>query len=396
MTLPTAAEVTEMFLFGAAGRPGTLLDPSIIRPDSASSQITIQNVDVMSSSGPGRFAVGALFDAIQLFFSPTTSGLAPGTYTKAQIYAEFGLDTLQERALIFQQAAYDDGNPDYAYRAYVFNTMTFEIQDGAEFVVEPNGQRYIQNYAITVSDDVQDNFDFNGGSLASLGNNLLEELVDPSGIGRTLNFNYTGTVPTKTYDFSDFQSETSMAASWSFSPSKLFDDMMDLTKDLFDTGVTKLDENDNAVVFGNLDEDAVNVENKINIYHKDLADNGIQFVGSDEADEANSINSVRDITFHGFAGEDSFIGGYGNDTLFGGEDVDHLFGAAGADELYGESGADELHGGAGNDILFGGTEADSLYGDADWDIAAYWLSTVGVTIDLTNTANSTGEAKGDT
>ena len=95
-----------------------MIDPSIIRPDNAAETIYIQNTDVMSSSGPGRFAVGALFDAIQLFFSPTTSGLAPGTYTKTQFYTEFGLDTLQERALIFQQAALDDGNPDYALMAF--------------------------------------------------------------------------------------------------------------------------------------------------------------------------------------------------------------------------------------------------------------------------------------
>jgi Ca2+-binding RTX toxin-like protein len=71
-------------------------------------------------------------------------------------------------------------------------------------------------------------------------------------------------------------------------------------------------------------------------------------------------------------------------------------GGDGTDTLTGTSGADTLNGGGDNDVLIGGGGADSLdggTGTADW--VSYITSGTGVTVDLTNTANNTGDAAGD-
>jgi Ca2+-binding RTX toxin-like protein len=64
--------------------------------------------------------------------------------------------------------------------------------------------------------------------------------------------------------------------------------------------------------------------------------------------------------------------------------------------LHGNAGADTLHGGNNDDILYGGAGGDTLNGDAGTDTASYTNASSGVTVDLTNTANNTGDAAGDT
>ncbi len=57
---------------------------------------------------------------------------------------------------------------------------------------------------------------------------------------------------------------------------------------------------------------------------------------------------------------------------------------------------DTLDGGGGNDVLIGGAGKDQMNGGGAFhDRASYAYLAAGITIDLTNTANSTGDAKGD-
>jgi len=81
-----------------------------------------------------------------------------------------------------------------------------------------------------------------------------------------------------------------------------------------------------------------------------------------------------------------FFGDSGNNTLTGG---------TGNDALYGYAGDDTLSGGAGNDILDGGDGNDALDGGTGEDTASYANATGAVTADLSNSANNTGEASGD-
>jgi trimeric autotransporter adhesin len=93
---------------------------------------------------------------------------------------------------------------------------------------------------------------------------------------------------------------------------------------------------------------------------------------------------------------ENVYGGALNDTLTGNNLNDYLDGGDGSDLIYGGIGNDTLIGGVGNDTLSGGIGNDTLTGGAGDDYASYYSSTTSVTADLSNAANNTGEALGDT
>ena len=159
-------------------------------------------------------------------------------------------------------------------------------------------------------------------------------------------------------------------------------------------------------------------------------------VGDDQINRLYG-NDGDDI-LNGGAGDDALVGGEGADTLNGGAGWDNasyttatggvtvdlsnpannageaagdihidieviqgssfndtIVGNGLANYLYGNAGDDTLNGGAGDDALVGGAGADILNGGAGWDNAAYTAAGAGVTVDLSNSANNTGDAAGD-
>ncbi|PWC85447.1 hypothetical protein TSH100_15575, partial [Azospirillum sp. TSH100] len=84
-------------------------------------------------------------------------------------------------------------------------------------------------------------------------------------------------------------------------------------------------------------------------------------------------------TINGGAGNDSIVGGTGNDSLIGGLGDDTLVGGGNS----GQSAGDTLNGGLGADHYVGGN---------GFTIVTYENATTGITLDLTNGANNTGEA----
>ncbi|PWC32697.1 DUF4347 domain-containing protein [Azospirillum sp. TSO35-2] len=88
-------------------------------------------------------------------------------------------------------------------------------------------------------------------------------------------------------------------------------------------------------------------------------------------------------TINGLGGNDSITGGTGNDSLIGGAGNDTLVGGGNS----GQSAGDTMNGGLGADHYVGGT---------GFNIVTYENATSGLTLDLTNGANNTGEAAGDT
>ena len=64
--------------------------------------------------------------------------------------------------------------------------------------------------------------------------------------------------------------------------------------------------------------------------------------------------------------------------------------------LIGSSGNDFLAGDDGDNFLRGGAGGDQLDGGLGSDYADYFTATGGITVDLANAANNTGEAAGDT
>lgn len=88
--------------------------------------------------------------------------------------------------------------------------------------------------------------------------------------------------------------------------------------------------------------------------------------------------------------------GNNDSTIFGLSGNDTIYGYAGDDMLIGGSGNDSLYGGAGDDVLSGDAGADHLDGGAGMDVVLYGSASTGVTVDLEDPTQNTGDASGDT
>ncbi|MGK9171339.1 hypothetical protein KXR53_33935 [Inquilinus limosus] len=98
---------------------------------------------------------------------------------------------------------------------------------------------------------------------------------------------------------------------------------------------------------------------------------------------------------YGGLGFDTLYGGDGDDTVYGGAGDDYAYDGAQDDQIEGGDGIDRLIGQAGNDRLSGDEDADYLYGGFGADIALYFGSFAGVTVDLATGRGLGGAAEGD-
>ena len=110
-------------------------------------------------------------------------------------------------------------------------------------------------------------------------------------------------------------------------------------------------------------------------------------------DDFQSIESLM-----GGSGADTFVGDENDNTLNGGEGDDFLYGGEGDDTLIGGEGDDTLYGEDGNDTLQGDAGADSLNGGLGENTVSYVSSDaeVGVSANLNDFSQNTGDAEGDT
>ena len=363
-----AQKVTNLYLYGQNTTPSDLSDESLIRPSliSPNPVIDIDVQDYMQNGG-GRFAIGSQFEIIQKFFDPGifTPDVPPRIqpYTKQEIAAIFGDSNFFGWNM--QQKDIQDGMDDYAERAYVFNTQSFQISDDAKFIVDPTtGDKRIENFAIEPNAANQDDFDFIGGSVLAnvIGSIELVPKIDPSGIGRTVDIDYVGTVPRVTYKQSDY--ETDVIKKIFFQGGnypKLLSLTRTLVNDLFNSGVTRFIENDKPILYGT--------------------------TGTD------NISAVRNITTGGtptlFKFKDNgaiLIAGKGADTVTGGLYDDVLIGNEENDQLNGQPfltdssrGNDIFDAGAGNDTLNGskGNKDIAIFSD-EYTTENYDIETSGL------------------
>ncbi|MGK9168119.1 M10 family metallopeptidase C-terminal domain-containing protein [Inquilinus limosus] len=86
------------------------------------------------------------------------------------------------------------------------------------------------------------------------------------------------------------------------------------------------------------------------------------------------------------------------ENVFGGAGNDRFYGNAGANVLEGAGGNDALNGRGGSDVLRGGAGADQLNGGSGdgSDTVSYFLSSMGVTVNLATGTGHGGDAEGDT
>ncbi|MGK9234864.1 S8 family serine peptidase [Inquilinus limosus] len=102
----------------------------------------------------------------------------------------------------------------------------------------------------------------------------------------------------------------------------------------------------------------------------------------------------KSVTFAAGSIENAF-GGDLDDRLVGSAAANQLHGGRGGDTLIGRAGDDALHGDNGNDVLRGGAGADTLHGGAGIDLASYFDSAAGVSVNLATGAARGGDAQGD-
>ncbi|SLN34977.1 Bifunctional hemolysin/adenylate cyclase precursor [Roseovarius gaetbuli] len=112
--------------------------------------------------------------------------------------------------------------------------------------------------------------------------------------------------------------------------------------------------------------------------------------GSFEFTNTPVITAATPVTMN-----DLLDGGEGADTIFGEAGDDTILGGGGNDLLSGGIGNNSLAGGAGDDTFVAGDGADTFSGDTGLDIIDYSASSSGVSVDLTTSTLSGGDAGND-
>jgi Ca2+-binding RTX toxin-like protein len=305
--VPTALQVTNLYLYGDLNIPEDKLSEGLIRPPTF--VLPDIGLDVNAyMAGPGRFATASMFDVVEQFLNPSlfasSFSLAPGTYDKNQLFSSFGIDA---GFVSIQQALYSDGRDDYVERAYIWNSTSFKIADGSQFIVESNGNRYIENFAIVPfsSDSNRENFDFEGQGLSTLANIVLEPKIDPSGIGRQVNIAFSGVIARTTFTYSDYVlASNSMVTANPLLVATLASNLPSFLEELFDSGSTKfLDPAGRFILYGTDTSETL---------AKDSVDRALM-----DSTLSNAIDT-KGIAFVAGKGNDTIEGTTRNDVLYGG------------------------------------------------------------------------------
>lgn len=375
-TLPTAEEITNFYLYGSKTKPADMTSDQLIRPTGITTNWNI-DVNEYMDIGAGRMAYAAAFEVVKNFFDPNTlaasQSLQPGSYTKQQILELFGFvdpvtkKGLKNAAYEFNQLNYVDDIDDHTERTYIWGTTAFSIAESARFVIDANGTRHIENFAIVPHLTSHEDFDFTGGWKSNIGNwMLLYDTVDPSRIGRTVNFTFTGTRTTTSLYYADYA--TSDYGIQYVVPLDAYSNMEQLTDTLFSNGTTRYLDGNRPIVYG------ADTGDTISGYHfkdpgfgwndgisdhrqlKNYLGNGVTYVMGKGADTVEGTEEGD--VFYGGAGNDSLNGLGGNDKINGGEGNDNLKGDGGNDTLKGDDGNDTLSGDGGSDELLGGAGSD--------------------------------------
>jgi hypothetical protein len=408
MILISPQEAVSRYLYGTPNPPSNKLNPSIIDGPTLPNVTTV-DVNQFMDDGPGRFLTAKDFDYVRDFFNPPmlSGDLAPGVYNNVEVREFFGGTGSIRR----YQTALEDGIPDQTERVFVWQTLAFEIQNDARFIVLADGTRYVENLRVVpfTNPGTPENFDFEGGV-----GNLNPFPYDPYGIGRKVDIVFGGTrtpVSITEADYATLSTSSdsqALAAQLYYAYGGGFDQ---LARDLFDQGITKFIHDDKAIVYGYRGGGTVDADDRINDFHRSAFENGIVFVGSNNADNLTGTPDGASVLY-GNKGNDTLSGGAGKDVFDGGDDTDavsyqsvdvgflgNLFGGDGVlvdllnkigkgseaegdtyvsienvigsnldDKIQGDAFANKLEGKDSNDVLIGGDGVDQLYGGAGSDL----------------------------
>jgi Ca2+-binding RTX toxin-like protein len=369
-------EITNQFLYGTATTPGNKLDPTLIRPADRETIVEVDVHDYMKTAG--RFALGSMSELAYVFFegfggaANGGTGAIPGVeigkdYTKKELIDILGLEN-QSSGISFQQYAYRDSTDDYAARVWIWNSSSFKLGDGVRFRidVDADGQlvRKITNFYIQpdrrkVVDgrDVYEDFNFDTNDpLFRAFVPYLQDCIDPSGIGRTVNITMNvgdlKSTGNSTYGWADYMRDLAKENSSIPSPS-LLPGVNDILTKLWDNGTTRfVDSEGRAILYGTQGSDN---------FELDLFQPRSSLTGTEKTVYGHLANGAV------------YIAGGGNDIVVMGAGNDRLEGGDGDDQLDGGGGKDVMDGGAGNDTYYVDNQGDQVSdssGDADHVISS--------------------------
>lgn len=369
--------MTNLYLWGVENPGGDLVTDWYLR-DPGTRTVIIMDAASYMVTGPGRFAHGCNIDVVSDFMN---GGRVADT-GRRQVYNVADLLKKDEKAnLALVQYDFTDSVDDYVDRAYVYGSGSFKVSGDARFVVEADGTRHIEGYALWPFDD---NFDFDSNDYyTKLVNSILEEKIDPWHIGRRVDieFDNKGSIPTTDYGMNEYYKDIALTNKERdpLALIRMAEGRTELFERLAKVGVTDfVDTLGRTIIFGTTGDDNWTVESKLGTLPGsspllETAVDGVTVVAGD----GNDTIMARDANdnLHGFDGNDHLTGGAGINYLTGGQGHDFLDGRGGSDLLIGDSdgdpsvyGNDTIHGGAGNDSMSGGDGDDLMYGGADNDI----------------------------
>jgi RTX calcium-binding nonapeptide repeat (4 copies) len=358
-------EIVRRYLYGRAGESSVpdLLSSDRIRAPQAgqANRVGISLSSYMDpTSGAGRFATGAMFELVNIFFlqlsgltnwpsgAPETykgydtasylsANLAPGRYTKQQLAEIFSLDSY---GFVMQQHGFSDARDDRAARTFIYGSSQYALGD-VTFVVEANGNRYVEDFSVaprylSANRPEADNYDYDGGFIADLAGPYLQGQTDPSEIGQTVYFNYVEDRPSgDRYDLTDYLADVQKSSTWALHSLPSLSEINLLLDQLWEDGITYfVDGQNRPIIYGKHGDSEVDPLGIIN-----------QFGSRLKLSNGNGVVVVEDD---------------GNDKLYGTIYNDRLIGNGGNDTLNGLLGADDIDGGSGNDTLLAGGGSNSL------------------------------------
>ena len=365
-TLPTMKEITNNYLYGQENTPTEeeRLDIEKIFSRKERKLYVDVNKFMNKQNGPGRFVTAADFPFIGMFFNPDNyyATTDPEILKIASAFKNLERDRRYTKAEIANMlkrgwasktlGLYDDGQDDVLERAYIWNTTAFKISNDAVFVVDKEGNRYIENFAIVPHSDLPnnekgesgkygiENFDFKGGFFSEIVNGYLRRNIDPSGIGKTVEIIFTGKreVEKEFFTYEDFVKAQAEQKRGNLLTGSVTGERAlggELIKRLWDSGSIQHLYQGKPIIYGTNENDKL---------VGTVTNNGVDIDTADESSNAfgqpavTSTHPLKNYVKNGIV----YVTGDGSDTIIGTDYPDIMLGGYGNDYYYAGNG-DEIH-----------------------------------------------------
>ena len=290
---------------------------------------------------------------------------------------------LEARKAILKSSQYriENNSSDYWMRGFAFGSTFFELDaENIKYIFDANTGKPLRIDNLKLR-PYADNFDFESNDPAAIPiNKILKQIMDPSGIGRTVNIEFDNnkffTLPSgtsytqdnyreyvKKYSkrgFGDTYPDLPGTLGYSLDYGKYFEGL----KKLHESDVYNFRDSNNRITLFDGDNDNIiqgtkgdnlDIKNDINVSSLGF----FKGAGAEIVYDLENFNKYREYLKNGI----TYVGGDGDDTIEGTEYSDILKGNSDNDTLSGKGGDDQLEGGSGSDTYY--IEGHDTVFDAD-------------------------------